>query len=184
MVMLDITDPTNPSVAYQYDTYPGGGGFVGAWGVYPYSDNGFIYISDIGNGLLVLGSSSDSWLSETPTAGILPPGGNDEVQVTLNAANMNIGEYQASVTVQSSDEGSPESVTVPVTLTVLGAPNIVLPGDTLDFGVVFSGFGDITETLTIGNNGTGPLEVTSQSFVNETFSISPSSLTIDAGGLC
>jgi len=181
MVMLDITDPTNPSVAYQYDTYPGDGGFVGAWGVYPYSDNGFIYISDIGNGLFVLGPSSQSWLSETPTAGALPPGGNDEVQVTLNATNMNIGEYEASITVQNSNSESPESVTVPILLTVLGAPNIVLPSDTLDFGVVFSGFGDITETLTIQNNGTGPLEVTSQTFDNETFSISPSSLTIDAG---
>ena len=182
MVMLDITDPTNPSVAYQYDTYPGGGGFVGAWGVYPYSEKGYIYISDIGNGLFVIGPSSQSWLSETPTSGSLPPGGNNEIQVTFSAENMNIGDYEATITVQNNNESSPESIDVPVTLTVLGAPNIVLPGDTLDFGVVFSGFGDITETLNIQNNGSGTLEISNQTFDNENFSISPTSLSIESGG--
>lgn len=36
-VVLNISDPTNPQFAGQYDTYPGscGGAYNGAWGVYP-----------------------------------------------------------------------------------------------------------------------------------------------------
>ncbi|MCW9065135.1 MAG: choice-of-anchor B family protein, partial [Ignavibacteriaceae bacterium] len=40
-VVLDISDPTNPQLAGQYDTYPGSGGtYDGAWGVYPYLPSG------------------------------------------------------------------------------------------------------------------------------------------------
>jgi len=54
-VVLDISDPTNPILAGQYDTYPGTGGFFnGAWGVYPYLPSGFTIVSDIETGLYVL----------------------------------------------------------------------------------------------------------------------------------
>jgi len=54
-VVLDISDPTNPVLAGQYDTYPGTGGpFKGAWGVYPYLPSGFTIVSDIETGLYVL----------------------------------------------------------------------------------------------------------------------------------
>lgn len=55
-VVLDITDPTNPQFAGQYDTYPssGGGTYNGAWGVYPYLPSGNIIVSDMSTGLYVL----------------------------------------------------------------------------------------------------------------------------------
>ncbi len=54
-VVLDISDPTNPILAGQYDTYPGTDGpFKGAWGVYPYLPSGFTIVSDIETGLYVL----------------------------------------------------------------------------------------------------------------------------------
>jgi choice-of-anchor B domain-containing protein len=54
-VVLDISDPTNPQFAGQYDTYPtsGGGTYNGAWGVYPYLPSGNIIISDMSTGLYV-----------------------------------------------------------------------------------------------------------------------------------
>jgi choice-of-anchor B domain-containing protein len=54
-VVLDISDPTNPQFAGQYDTYPGSGGgtYNGAWGVYPYLPSGNIIISDITTGLYI-----------------------------------------------------------------------------------------------------------------------------------
>lgn len=55
-VVLDISDPTNPQLAGQYDTYPqnNGGTYNGAWGCYPYLPSGNTLISDISTGLYVL----------------------------------------------------------------------------------------------------------------------------------
>ena len=55
-VVLDISDPSNPQVAGQYDTYPAndGGTYNGAWGCYPYLPSGNTLISDIQTGLYVL----------------------------------------------------------------------------------------------------------------------------------
>jgi hypothetical protein len=55
-LVLDITDPLNPQIAGQYDTYPqnNGGSYNGAWGVYPFLPSGITLISDINTGLYVL----------------------------------------------------------------------------------------------------------------------------------
>ncbi len=55
-VVLDISDPANPQVAGQYDTYPAndGGTYNGAWGCYPFLPSGNTLISDISTGLYVL----------------------------------------------------------------------------------------------------------------------------------
>lgn len=55
-VVLDISNPSNPQVAGQYDTYPqtNGGTYNGAWGCYPYLPSGNILVSDISTGLYVL----------------------------------------------------------------------------------------------------------------------------------
>lgn len=54
-VVLDISDPTNPQFAGQYDTYPGSGGgtYNGAWGVDPYLPSGNTIISDMATGLYI-----------------------------------------------------------------------------------------------------------------------------------
>jgi choice-of-anchor B domain-containing protein len=58
-VVLDISDPTNPTFAGQYDTYPGTGGtYEGAWGVYPYLPSGHIIVSDMSTGLYVINFDS------------------------------------------------------------------------------------------------------------------------------
>lgn len=55
-VVLDISDPTNPQFAGQYDTYPGPstGSYTGAWGCYPYLPSGNVLVSDMVTGLYVL----------------------------------------------------------------------------------------------------------------------------------
>lgn len=55
-LVLDITNPLNPQIAGQYDTYPqnNGGSYNGAWGVYPFLPSGNTIISDINTGLYVL----------------------------------------------------------------------------------------------------------------------------------
>lgn len=55
-LVLDISDPLNPQIAGQYDTYPlnNSGNYSGAWGVYPFLPSGNTIISDINTGLYVL----------------------------------------------------------------------------------------------------------------------------------
>jgi choice-of-anchor B domain-containing protein len=54
-VVLDISDPTVPTLAGHYDTFPGtGGNYDGAWGCYPYLPSGNVIISDMSTGLYVL----------------------------------------------------------------------------------------------------------------------------------
>jgi choice-of-anchor B domain-containing protein len=54
---FDISDPSNPFKIGQYDTTPSGGGvglFSGAWGCYPFSPSGVVYVSDMNRGLFCL----------------------------------------------------------------------------------------------------------------------------------
>jgi hypothetical protein len=55
-VVLDVSDPTNPEFAGQYDTHPQAstGNYTGAWGCYPYLPSGNVLISDMVTGLYVL----------------------------------------------------------------------------------------------------------------------------------
>lgn len=56
LVILDITDPTQPTEAGFFDTYPLSNlaAFNGAWGVYPFLPSGLILVSDINSGLYIL----------------------------------------------------------------------------------------------------------------------------------
>ncbi len=63
-VVLDISDPTAPTFAGQYDTFPGSGGtYDGAWGCYPYLPSGNVIISDLSTGLYVLDFLGDNTTS-------------------------------------------------------------------------------------------------------------------------
>jgi hypothetical protein len=54
-VVLDISDPTQPTLAGSYDTYASNSGtYNGAWGCYPFLPSGNILISDMTTGLYVL----------------------------------------------------------------------------------------------------------------------------------
>lgn len=52
--IVDISVPSSPVRAGFYDEFPGNSAnYDGAWGVYPYADNGLTYISDISTGLWI-----------------------------------------------------------------------------------------------------------------------------------
>ncbi len=54
-VIVDGSRPDNLVEVANYDTYPGdGGGFFGAWGIYPYLPSGNVLISDINTGMFVV----------------------------------------------------------------------------------------------------------------------------------
>ena len=54
--IIDIFDPTDPIEVASYDTYPQNDneGFYGCWGAFPFTENGYVYASDMQNGLFVL----------------------------------------------------------------------------------------------------------------------------------
>lgn len=54
--IFDASDPLNPVEVAWFDTYPqdNGGGFDGAWSVYPFFPSGTIIVSDFNRGLFVL----------------------------------------------------------------------------------------------------------------------------------
>lgn len=55
LVVYDIADPYNVVEVGHYDTFPGGGGgFVGAWGAFPFFRTGKVIISDQSFGLFVV----------------------------------------------------------------------------------------------------------------------------------
>jgi choice-of-anchor B domain-containing protein len=59
-VVLDISDPTQPFMAGNYDTYSSNSGtYEGAWGCYPYLPSGNILLSDMSTGLYVLEFTPD-----------------------------------------------------------------------------------------------------------------------------
>ena len=54
--IVDIFNPSYPVEVGAYDTYPqnDGSGFYGCWGAFPFTNNNYVYASDMQNGLYVL----------------------------------------------------------------------------------------------------------------------------------
>ncbi len=113
------------------------------------------------------------YLSWSPAAGVVPPGGSADVQVTYDATGLVGGNYDAYVAVMSNDPVTPKAL-VPSHLHVTGAPDILLSASSLDFGSLFIGAAK-PETVTVTNRGTDLLTVTS-------VAVSPADFTAPAGG--
>jgi choice-of-anchor B domain-containing protein len=51
--IVDLADPTNPTMVANYDTSTVGSGYAGCWGIHVFTDHGLVYASDMQNGLYV-----------------------------------------------------------------------------------------------------------------------------------
>lgn len=122
------------------------------------------WIPDYGYG--VLGGSL--WLTINPLSGMISPGGSEELMVKIKTDNIDGGEFYANILVTSNDPLN-HQVALPVHLTVIGEPNLVVP-DTINFGQVFVGY---PKTIIAGlrNNGSVTLEVSDILSSNSIFSI-------------
>jgi hypothetical protein len=101
--------------------------------------------------------STPKWLSTDPTSDTIQAGDSSIIEVTFDANDFYGGDYFADIIVSSNDPDKPELV-VPAHLHVTGAPDIDVSEDTLNFGIVFTGF-SVTDTLIISNNGTDTLTI-------------------------
>jgi choice-of-anchor B domain-containing protein len=139
MLAFDITDPSNPVMVGNYDTWPGPvnwGQYDGDWGVYPYLGQDKILVSDQDTGLYILdatGVSSDpvlfnyqvnpatvpgSW-SATATAfllGLAPSGG-----LAINVSTTGPVSTNPTITIPSGGHSASDSVnTSPVSSKTVG----------------------------------------------------------------
>ncbi|MEE2681852.1 MAG: choice-of-anchor B family protein [Planctomycetota bacterium] len=123
--VFDISDRFNPTEVSYFDTYPenNGGGFNGAWSVYPYFDSGTLIISDIERGLFVL--SGDFVSVGFNPVGEIPSefsSAGEDLSVTISVSG---GELDSGSGVVVFNDGS-GSQQVPLTFDGL-AYNATLP---------------------------------------------------------
>jgi len=101
----------------------------------------------------------EAWLTVDPISATIEPSANLDVDAIFDAAGLPSDMYTAQIQIESNDPVTPQQI-VDATLTVTGAPNIVVVPDELDFGVQLTSTPHI-QTINISNDGIDPLNVTS-----------------------
>ncbi len=97
-----------------------------------YNAGGYLHA---GLAIRIAVDASLNWLSVSPSSGTLPPQGYARLDVTMDATELEEGDYHADVLLTTNDPGNPE-VAIPVTLTVTSSTGIVegQPGAAIFFG--------------------------------------------------
>lgn len=100
LIVMDVSNPAAAVRIGKYDTYPIGetAAFQGCWGAYPYTQNGYIYGSNIGGGFYVVKMQSDCSLLSGPA--LLGPADGAQAQVqpiTLTWADNGATSYFVQV---------------------------------------------------------------------------------------
>ena len=121
----------------------------------------------------------------SPESGTVSAASSSDVDIIFDASGVFDGEYYVDIIVASNDPDDPE-VIVPAHWSVTGAADIWVDPDTVDFGEIYvnyDGPGDYGGTLdlTLGNDGTDILTVSSITVDNTAFTLSQSSASIDYG---
>ena len=144
------------------------------WG---YDYDHVTFSAEFGSGrVTVLGSTFNSWFDDEammlanaveytgcafgidPVSGVLSAGETAGINLMYSTYDM-VGEYTGNLVLLTNIENNPE-VNIPVSINVLGAPDIMVDVDVLNFGEVLVG-DTVLAGLMIGNNGTETLEITS-----------------------
>jgi hypothetical protein len=110
------------------------------------------------NDLAVQISRVPDWLSVTPAGATIPPGSSQAFDVRFDATERPGGALHGNVVLATNIPGQ-ETVLVPATLNVTGAPHLTLLPASIGYGTVFLGYPQLTSFLVI-NDGTEVLNVT------------------------
>ena len=121
------------------------------------------------------------WLTVQPGAGRIAAGDSMPVQLQFHGLGLGTGDYNANLRVLSNDpdEGS---ITLPVTMHVVGTPALAVNPESLDFGTLFPGESR-SLTLTVSNSGTDPLAVSGITSSVPSVTVAPGSFTFAPAGL-
>ncbi|HET9482029.1 MAG TPA: S8 family serine peptidase, partial [Candidatus Polarisedimenticolia bacterium] len=123
------------------------------------------------NDLAVEFSRIPQWLTASPASGRIPAGGSMPISVHLDASGLEGGTYPGAVNIGTNDPGNPV-LSVDVTLVVTGAPDAVVTPASIDFGDIFLGTPN-ERTLTVLNDGTDVLHVSSVSVSDPQIALAP-----------
>jgi subtilisin family serine protease len=116
------------------------------------------------------------WLTVEPTAGTVYAPGSTSLNVHFQTEGLLGGVYEANVRILSNDPDEP-SFTIPVTMTVIGAPDVALDPAEFDFGQVFLGASPTTSVL-VQNPGTDVLTVSNVTVDNPAYTLDMTSFTV------
>ncbi len=72
-----------------------------------------------------------NWLTETPDSGTIPIASSTELEILFDAANLIGGNYTANIIIASNDPDENPTI-IPVTLTVIGFPNMEYHSNVVD----------------------------------------------------
>ena len=122
------------------------------------------------NGIAADEGAEAPWLSVSPRAGTIAPGGQIGATLTVDAGRVVDGTYTADVIVASNDPDEPE-VTLPVSLVAIGAPAVAVSPEAVAFGVAYVGT-PVTRRVTVRNPGSDTLLVSGVAVSDDRLSVS------------
>ncbi|MEW5798223.1 MAG: choice-of-anchor D domain-containing protein [Bacteroidota bacterium] len=108
------------------------------------------------------------WLSVFPNKGTVTPSGSVPITARMKTEKLDGGKFLAQVVIGTND---PEKrmIAVPLKLTVVGTPNLVVT-DSVKFKTVFIGYSDTVNVL-LSNNGSDVLNISNITVNNARFSV-------------
>ncbi|PKN78939.1 MAG: hypothetical protein CVU48_06835, partial [Candidatus Cloacimonetes bacterium HGW-Cloacimonetes-1] len=125
-------------------------------------------ISNTGEMTLEWSASLDpnppTWLSLTPPAGNVNPGGSNQLTVQSALNGVVAGTYSSGITINSNSSINPQ-LHIPIAITVIGTPVLVTDSTAINFGKVYTGQSSPrafvirntgTDVLTVGISSTNP----------------------------
>ncbi|MEK9138882.1 MAG: hypothetical protein AAB393_17310, partial [Bacteroidota bacterium] len=120
------------------------------------------------------------WLSIRPTSGCIAV--NDSVQMTaVFDGNVNpLSEYRALIRIVAPDYPSADTLNILVRMLLWFSdpPIIILDRDSVNFGDVYIGRTDSSQTILVRNGGLGTLHVTNITITDTAFSVSPRAFSL------
>ena len=124
-----------------------------------------------------LGGVNSTWITVSPNKGTVPAGRTANLNVTVDATELNAGEKEVIASFTTNDPKA-KSLELPVHVKIIGEPKIVLSQKSINFGKVWIG-NEKTMALEISNQGTDLLKVTKIGANNSQISSTPSSLNLE-----
>ncbi len=122
------------------------------------------------------GALAAEWLTVAPTAGLVDPADTAHVTVTLNAAGLAGGTYQANLSIATNIPAT-LPVVVPAEMVVTSGPAIAVSDTILAFGEVYVGY-EKTMDLRVSNIGFEMLVVSDVSTNDPEFTVTPTSFSL------
>jgi hypothetical protein len=126
-----------------------------------------------------LGFRPVPWLSADWASATVPPGESKDLMVQFEAFGLAGGNYETNVVLSSNDPWTPK-LAIPAHLQVIGAPDIHLPEDEIDFGARYIGTAN-DAALTVVNLGALPLSVSGVTVAGASFSASTAGFDLGPG---